>query len=212
MQSSFSPASHQITESGGNNSPQMLMAGNYFYKTLYKSINSSGKRIAKEVINRLSPVHIFVLTYTIVLWRITRTGTGLQNISAHQWSGGIRWDDLKIHRHCFNSLTHLPQFKSGRYQNSDWRFDFMASVSPVSCPVPSRPISSQKAKLSVIYYRFALLSAPTLRTRFRSVPCRLVRVLLQNLPPTYKDKIRYMGCWFISFVRKAREKANLLYI
>lgn len=67
MQSSFSPASHQITESGGNNSPQMLMAGNYFYKTLYKSINSSGKRIAKEVINRLSPVHIFLLTYNSIM-------------------------------------------------------------------------------------------------------------------------------------------------
>lgn len=45
----------------------MLMAGNYFYKTLYKSINSSGKRIAKEVINRLSPGHIFVLTYISIM-------------------------------------------------------------------------------------------------------------------------------------------------
>lgn len=185
MQSSFSPAIHQITESGGNNSPQMLMAGNYFYKTLYKSINRSGKRIAKEVINRDCPLSTFLYSLTKVLWRLTRTGTGLQNISADQWSGRIRWDDMKIHRHCFNSFTHLPQFKSGCYQNSDWGVDFMASVSPVSCPVPSRPISSQKAKLSVIYYRFALLSAPTLWTRFRSVQCRLLRVLLQNLPPTY---------------------------
>lgn len=92
----------------------MLMAGNYFYKTLYKSINSSGKRIAKEVINRLSPVHIFVLTYNSIMANNKDRDRTMEYIG-----GGIRWDDLKIHRHCFNSLTHLPQFKSGRYQNSD---------------------------------------------------------------------------------------------